>query len=93
LSDNCTARPIGHVLGNDKITIDDTLAVLKFLANIDDNPITQGGRGSCAWNASLITVRSKLDGKPTINDVTEILKHLAKIYPNDIDNPIQIGGN
>jgi hypothetical protein len=80
-----------HVLGNDKITIDDTLAVLKFLANIDDNPITQGGIGSCAWNAALITAYSKAQNRPQIDDVTEILKHLAKIQPNFIDNPK--GGN
>jgi uncharacterized repeat protein (TIGR02543 family) len=69
----------GFILNGDRITIGDALEVLKFLAGIQDNVITNGGENSIAWRAALITEDSQRLGRPRINDVLEILKWLAKI--------------
>ncbi|MCL1867305.1 MAG: hypothetical protein FWF82_07845, partial [Oscillospiraceae bacterium] len=54
---------LGDVDGDGKVTINDALEILKYLAKLDSAIV----EGSDAWFASLITGRDK----PTINDVLE----------------------
>jgi hypothetical protein len=82
----------GHILQSShdsgRATITDVLELLKFLAGISNNVITQGGQGSRPWNASLITPASKTANRPGIADALEILKHLAGIPNNGVGNSI-----
>jgi Leucine-rich repeat (LRR) protein len=72
---------IGHVLGNQNISINDAIEILKFLARLPNalsnehnlNPI----------KAARITVT--LPARPSINCALEILKHLAKL-PSLLDD-------
>jgi alpha-tubulin suppressor-like RCC1 family protein len=70
-----------------RVTINDALELLKFLAGISDNAL-KGGNTSQSWKNSLITQQSINNNRPGISDVLEILKHLASIKPNLIDNPM-----
>jgi uncharacterized repeat protein (TIGR02543 family) len=81
-------RLLGDVNGDGDITILDALEVLKFLAGIKNNAISDdGGEGSDAWNAAIIhPPLSEGQRRPAIGDVLEILKKLAKLS-NKIDNP------
>jgi hypothetical protein len=68
-----TERRIGDVDGDGRITINDALEILKYLAKL-------GGRihpGNAAFNAARIVTPGV--GNPTINDALEILKFLAKL--------------
>ena len=60
---------IGHVLGNDVVTVEDALEILKYIVGID-SIIADGNR---AFNAALITGGDI----PGMSDVLEILKHLV----------------
>ena len=60
---------LGHVLGNDTITVEDALEILKYLVGIESK-IVDGNR---AFKAALITGGSE----PAIGDVLEILKYLV----------------
>jgi hypothetical protein len=68
-------RKLGDVDGNDRITINDALEILKFLAKLDSE-IHQINNPH-AFNAARINTPG--EGLPTINDALEILKHLAKL--------------
>jgi len=63
---------LGNILGNATPSIGDALEIFKYLAGMS-NVIDDGGKGSKAWNASLITGGSS----PGIADALEIFKLLA----------------
>jgi hypothetical protein len=65
------AQRLGDVDDNGRITINDALEILKFLAKLDSviSP------GNAAFQAALIASTAT----PNINDALEILKHLAKL--------------
>ncbi|MCL2071414.1 MAG: lectin like domain-containing protein [Oscillospiraceae bacterium] len=68
----------GRILDNNaNSTIFDVLEILKHIVGMDSALRT--GRGSRAWNASLITDNSKTAGSPTIFDALEILKYLVNM--------------
>ena len=73
---------IGDVDGKNGVTMTDALEILKYLAKM--HSALDDGIGSSAWNAALITVKSRNDNKPAIADALEILKKLAKM-DNEID--------
>jgi len=77
---------VGNIRGNDiPIGMGDVLELLKFLAGVENNVITQsGGIGTRAWHAALIMPSSRTAEKPGLADVLEILKYLAKIENNEI---------
>jgi hypothetical protein len=61
----------GDVDGDGRITINDALEILKYLAKLD----SKIEHGNDAWNAALIVSKSS----PAIADALEILKYLAKL--------------
>ncbi|MCL1904273.1 MAG: peptidoglycan DD-metalloendopeptidase family protein [Oscillospiraceae bacterium] len=65
---------LGHILGNDDITIFDFVEVLKYLVDMEDCNINK-----CydAFFAALITEESQEKGEPTIFDGIEILQHIV----------------
>ncbi|MCL1866165.1 MAG: hypothetical protein FWF82_02020 [Oscillospiraceae bacterium] len=66
----------GHVLGNDNISINDALEILKYLAKLPGTVIESN---ESAKNAAMITDKSKEDKVVAINDALEVLKYLAKL--------------
>ena len=67
---------LGHVLGNETITISDVLEILKHLAKLD----SEISNNPDSFKAACI-----VGEVPTINDALEILKYLAKL-----DNEIEV---
>ena len=61
----------GDVLGTGKVTINDALEILRYLAKLESEVESK----TLAWNAAVIVS----DEKPTINDALEILRYLAKL--------------
>jgi hypothetical protein len=77
------------VNGNCEVEIKDVLELLKYLSNMKTvlacngmkpcNPCTAGFCSYYAYDAALITPKSKENGYPRVNDVLEMLKFLAKM--------------
>ena len=72
------AFKLGHVTGDERVTIGDALEILKYLAGMNSVVVPD----TPSWNAARITGGEK----PTIGDALEILKKLAGMS-NLIDSP------
>jgi hypothetical protein len=90
----------GDVTNTGRIEIGDVLEVLKLLARIKNNVLEQGftrgghvepgGPGSRPWVAAQILPTSKAtpETRPTIGDVLEMLKVLARIPTSNLGQPV-----
>lgn len=75
---------LGRIVDNAQSpSTSDALEILKFIVGLD-GAIKQGGEGSRALLASLITAESQRNGKPSTADALEILKKIVGL-PNLID--------
>jgi len=80
--EDCNVR--ADVNGDEKLTINDALEILIFLAKLETNILVGPNAVDGALNASLILATSQEAGEPTIMDVLEILKWLAKLYDSTV---------
>jgi hypothetical protein len=80
---------LGDVNGDGVITIRDVLEIHYYLNEIDVNPnytaIADGGQGSRAWNAALITGGDE----PTGKDVLELLYYIVGV-PNALSGNLDL---
>jgi len=71
---------LGYIRGGEKITMNDALELLKFLAGAQSMIIVdEDGNGNESFQSSLITQRSQELNKPQLADVLEILKFLSRV--------------
>jgi len=74
--EECACRHVGDVDGSGRIDLIDAIEILKYLSGME-SVLNRGDKQDVALAASLIVSISRIEGKPHLVDVIEILKIVA----------------